>query len=327
MPTFPDVPETFWGYADIEEAVKEGLFVGFTDQTFKPGAYMTRAQSATVLMRLKRLIDKLLAKLEQKIAEADDSFEAVGAQAEKCMVSVVNRESGELGSGTHFGAGYLLSNAHVALCPNGQPATRPYEFRWRGGGYGENMVAKYAEGRLVACKPQVDLAIFRIDLPPSDLAILPAACFGDPALVHYLQPVLVIGSPHSRHNSGSVGVVSAVDRYERYEVEQGIIATIPDMIQTDAAINPGNSGGGMFDKHGKLIGVPSMKIFKAGYEGLGFAIGLKTVATAVQEAKDAGLVRTMSAGVESEPAVECEQDLDTVLSIFASQGIRPDPVS
>jgi len=49
--TFADVSESHWAYGYIQSAVKEGLFTGFPDDTFRPDENVTRAQFITVLWR------------------------------------------------------------------------------------------------------------------------------------------------------------------------------------------------------------------------------------------------------------------------------------
>lgn len=82
-----------------------------------------------------------------------------------------------------------------------------------------------------------------------------------------------VGNPHGFNNTMTVGTVSAVHR----NIPRGA-ANDPDvlyanMIQTDAALNPGNSGGGIWDSHGRLLGMVSL-IWSSngGNEGIGFAI-------------------------------------------------------
>ena len=49
---FADVPESEWFYDDVYFAVSNGLFNGLDEDTFAPGASMTRAMLVTVLYRL-----------------------------------------------------------------------------------------------------------------------------------------------------------------------------------------------------------------------------------------------------------------------------------
>ena len=109
----------------------------------------------------------------------------------------------------------------------------------------------------------------------TDLAVLKAeavglrpAQFGDSNELLVGETVVAIGNPVDLSFAGSVtkGIVSAVNREvntSRYHVTY---------IQTDAAINPGNSGGALANEFGQVIGINTAKIFRAGYEGMGFSI-------------------------------------------------------
>lgn len=50
---FNDVPKTHWAAKEIQECADKGLLDGFPDGSFKPDEPVTRAQLATVLLRLK----------------------------------------------------------------------------------------------------------------------------------------------------------------------------------------------------------------------------------------------------------------------------------
>ncbi|HMM07353.1 MAG TPA: S-layer homology domain-containing protein [Clostridiales bacterium] len=52
--SFPDISD-HWAERYIEEAVSEGLFYGYSDGTFKPDGYITRAEMATVYVRVMQL--------------------------------------------------------------------------------------------------------------------------------------------------------------------------------------------------------------------------------------------------------------------------------
>ncbi|MGE5610043.1 MAG: S1C family serine protease, partial [Bacillota bacterium] len=102
--------------------------------------------------------------------------------------------------------------------------------------------------------------------------------------------VLVVGSPFGFAGTVTQGIVSFVGRKLVYQQSSGQKVEIPDAIQTDAPINPGNSGGALVDRAGHLVGVPSVKLTGDGAEGLGFAIGIKTVGEAIARAKEAGVL-------------------------------------
>ncbi|MDD2496790.1 MAG: PDZ domain-containing protein, partial [Desulfitobacteriaceae bacterium] len=68
------------------------------------------------------------------------------------------------------------------------------------------------------------------------------------------------------------GIISGLNRL--LVTEEGLQFRL---IQTDAAINPGNSGGALVDIKGRVVGINSIKIARAGFEGMGFAIPSNTV--------------------------------------------------
>jgi N-acetyl-anhydromuramyl-L-alanine amidase AmpD len=49
-PTFSDVPASSWAYSFVETAVSHGIVDGFSDNTFRPGLAISRAQLAKVVM-------------------------------------------------------------------------------------------------------------------------------------------------------------------------------------------------------------------------------------------------------------------------------------
>ncbi len=50
-PTFSDVPTSYWGYAAISSLSGKGIVSGYPNGTFKPGATITRAEFATMLVK------------------------------------------------------------------------------------------------------------------------------------------------------------------------------------------------------------------------------------------------------------------------------------
>src|SRR6516225_10064772 len=74
------------------------------------------------------------------------------------------------------------------------------------------------------------------------------------------QSVLAIGNPFGLDQSLSAGIISALGRDMKTD-EDGAVR---GLIQTDAAINPGNSGGPLLDSSGRLIGVNTAIISRAG---------------------------------------------------------------
>lgn len=263
--SFKDVPKEHWAGESVERASKLGLLKGYPDGTFKPDQPVSRAETATIAMRL--------------YDRTEDSFEDILSRIDPAIVQV---EAGNiLGSGTSIGGGFVLTNAHVV------GKNKRVGIRWAAWGYGSHGNADYAEGPVILKAPEIDLAIVRVDIAEW-MDKMPSIPLGKLNEVRRGMPILVAGSPIGLIGSVSAGIISFVGRNFNYELSDGTPVTIPDAIQVDAPINPGNSGGALVNLKGELIGVPSAKMVHEALEGLGFCIGLNTIGQAIQRAKDTG---------------------------------------
>lgn len=189
----------------------------------------------------------------------------VGITSEVYDRDIFNRnvEVGQnVGSGVIFDKkGYIVTNNHVVgnnrqvnvALSDGQVVT----------------------GKVIGTDSVTDLAVVKI--PGSDK--LPVAEFGTSDSLQPGETAVAIGNPLGLEFRGTVtvGVISALNR-TLDDVEQQI-----KLIQTDAAINPGNSGGALCTADGKVIGINSAKIAKAGVEGMGFAIPINQVKVIVSQ--------------------------------------------
>lgn len=189
----------------------------------------------------------------------------VGISSEVYDRDIFNRnvEVGQnVGSGVIFDKkGYIVTNNHVVgnnrqvnvALSDGQVVT----------------------GKVIGTDSVTDLAVVKI--PGSDK--LPVAEFGNSDSLQPGETAVAIGNPLGLEFRGTVtvGVISALNR-TLDDVEQQI-----KLIQTDAAINPGNSGGALCTADGKVIGINSAKIAKAGVEGMGFAIPINQVKVIVSQ--------------------------------------------
>lgn len=189
----------------------------------------------------------------------------VGITSEVYDRDIFNRnvEVGQnVGSGVIFDKkGYIVTNNHVVgnnrqvnvALSDGQVVT----------------------GKVIGTDSVTDLAVVKI--LGSDK--LPVAEFGNSDSLQPGETAVAIGNPLGLEFRGTVtvGVISALNR-TLDDVEQQI-----KLIQTDAAINPGNSGGALCTADGKVIGINSAKIAKAGVEGMGFAIPINQVKVIVSQ--------------------------------------------
>ena len=184
--------------------------------------------------------------------------------------------SGGTGSGVVYDAqGDIVTNYHVIASALG----------------GGQIQVTLADGRLYAASivghdKTTDLAVIRLENPPSDLTV---ARFASSSNLEVGAPVMAIGAPLGLSNTVTTGIVSALNRPVEVSVDESATSedgtqassdlVVTNAIQIDASINPGNSGGPLFDATGAVIGInSSIKSLssssdgQAGSIGLGFAI-------------------------------------------------------
>lgn len=149
--------------------------------------------------------------------------------------------------------GLIVTNNHVIVGPNNQPAESIHVTLTDGREY---------EAELVGRDATSDLAVLRIKGNDK----FPYVQLGDSNDTQVGEWVLAIGNPLGIGSSVTAGIVSAVERsagrgaYDR-------------LIQTDTAINPGNSGGPLFDLRGRVIGINNRQLsLSRGNIGINFAI-------------------------------------------------------
>ena len=203
---------------------------------------------------------------------------AVAATVSPAVVTIQAQgaSSGGAGSGVIYDAqGDIVTNYHVISSVLG----------------GGQIQVTLADGRLytasiVGHDKTTDLAVIRLDNPPSDLTV---ARFATSANLQVGAPVMAIGAPLGLSNTVTTGIVSALNRPVEVSMDESATSedgtqassdlVVTNAIQIDASINPGNSGGPLFDASGAVIGInSSIKSLasssdgQAGSIGLGFAI-------------------------------------------------------
>ncbi len=135
------------------------------------------------------------------------------------------------------------------------------------------------EAKVVSRDPFNDLAVLRVaakGLKPVEL--------GDSNALQIGQWVIAIGNALGEfQNTVTVGVVSAKER----RIATGD-QSLDGLIQTDAAINPGNSGGPLVNLSGQVVGINTA--IAGGAEGIGFAINIDSVKTALDSVQSSGKI-------------------------------------
>jgi S1-C subfamily serine protease len=114
--------------------------------------------------------------------------------------------------------------------------------------------------------PAHDIAVLQPSTLPAE--VLPAALGNAPQIG---DQVFAVGNPLDLVASLSAGVVSGLNR--TFTPADG--ASLPGMIQFDAAVNPGSSGGPLLNAKGQVIGIVTGLANSAGndeFAGIGFAV-------------------------------------------------------
>ena len=222
-----------------------------------------------------------------KTGEAAD-WKTVASEVSGSVVSI----QAALSNGTAKGSGaivsakgYIVTNNHVisgaqqiqVTLSNGQMYT----------------------AQVVGTDTTTDLAVIKLDNPPSDLK---AVEFADSDKLAVGEDVMAIGNPLGYDDTATTGIVSALNRPVTVTDDSGS-DIVTNAVQIDAAINPGNSGGPTFNDAGQVIGINSSiastatSSDSAGSIGIGFAIPSNLVKRVANEIIKDGKVKHVALGV------------------------------
>ena len=153
--------------------------------------------------------------------------------------------------------------------------------------------------KVVGTDTTTDLAVIKLDNPPSDLKV---AEFADSDNLAVGEAVMAIGNPLGYDDTVTTGIVSALNRPVTVTDDDNN-AIVTNAVQIDAAINPGNSGGPTFNAAGQVIGINSSiastasSSGTAGSIGIGFAIPSNLVKRVANEIIDNGSVKHVVLGI------------------------------
>lgn len=202
-----------------------------------------------------------------------DEVEPVTAVARALSPSVVLiNTGGSQGSGIVWDAenGYIVTNDHVT----GDASSVSVLF--------DNGVE--VSGVVVGGDPARDVAVVQVD--PADVELV-AATFAPTESVEVGQLAVAIGSPFGLDQSVTAGIVSAVNRINRFGGSDPANPVPVAMVQTDAPINPGNSGGALANRDGHVIGMnTSIRTESGDNAGVGFAVPSDTILLIAQRIVD-----------------------------------------
>lgn len=153
--------------------------------------------------------------------------------------------------------------------------------------------------KVVGTDTTTDLAVIKLDNPPSNLKVVE---FADSDNLAVGEAVMAIGNPLGYDDTATTGIVSALNRPVTVTDDDNN-AIVTNAVQIDAAINPGNSGGPTFNAAGQVIGINSSiastasSSGTAGSIGIGFAIPSNLVKRVTNEIIDNGSVKHVVLGI------------------------------
>ena len=194
----------------------------------------------------------------------------------------IGTEKKEIGGGTGFiisADGMVLTNKHVVLDEEADYTVFTND--------GKSFSAK-----VLARDPVQDLAVLKIETKDAQF---PVVKLGDSDKLQMGQTVIAIGNSLGEfRNTISVGVISGLGRTITAS-GGGLVETIEDVIQTDAAINKGNSGGPLLNLRGEVIGINTATVLDA--QNIGFAIPTNKAKRDIEQIKSAGKITYPFLGV------------------------------
>lgn len=173
---------------------------------------------------------------------------------------------------------------------------------------------KKYDAKVLAKDPATDFAILKIDAKN-----LPVVDFGNSDDLQIGQRLIAIGNALGEfQNSVTVGILSGKQRSLTASDSAGSSQeSLDGLLQTDAAINEGNSGGPLVNLKGQVIGINTATASKGQTEGIGFAIPINSLKTAIDSIKKSGKIIRAYLGVRYEPV---DQKVAAIKGIEADKG-------
>lgn len=255
-----EIPET---EKIIEKHITEKEYVPQTTQEEKIIEVVEKTSPAVVSI----IITKDVPVIEQQ--DWPFEFQIPGYRQE-------GTEKKEIGGGTGFivsEEGMILTNKHVVLDEEADYTVFTND--------GRSFPAK-----VLARDPVQDLAIIKIE--QAEMKSFKVVKLGDSSNLQIGQTVIAIGNALGEfRNTISLGVISGLGRTITAS-GGGLVETLEDVIQTDAAINKGNSGGPLLNLRGEVIGINTATVI--GAQNIGFAIPVNKAKKDIEQVKTIGKI-------------------------------------
>ena len=249
------------------------------------GAVYAAILAAVFLLTVLLLVGAIFLGSFMQPVQDEDTFASISDLYDACLPSYVAISTvTPLGEGVGSGIiitsnGYIATNYHVV-----EEAKTITVITSDGTSYD----AEYIDGDELN-----DIAVIKIEARN-----LQAADIGSSENSRVGDQVIAIGTPHSVDYQGTMtsGYISALNRRFVEQNENGTVKKVLYLIQTDTSVNPGNSGGPLFNRNGEVIGIVTLKIAGANYEGLGFALPIESVMPMIQDIMRNGEITDPDAG-------------------------------
>ena len=225
------------------------------------------------------IVTKDVSIIEQYYTNPFEGFEEFFGQPFELQVPEYRQEGTEkkeIGGGTGFIVsqdGTIITNAHVVSDEEADYTV----FTNDGEKYSAEVLARDSFR---------DLAVIKIKL--EGVKTFSTVELGNSDNLQIGQTVVAIGNALGEfRNTVSVGVISGLGRQVTAS-GGGMVETLEDVIQTDAAINSGNSGGPLLNLNGEVIGINFA--MAQGAENIGFAIPVNKAKKDIQQVKTLGKI-------------------------------------
>ncbi|SHG49945.1 trypsin-like peptidase domain-containing protein [Massilia sp. CF038] len=160
---------------------------------------------------------------------SEDLFAKLAPSIVRINVSAAGGQQVGIGSGVVIGPGKIITNCHVAQAGPG--------LQVRSGDANYDATLSLADQEHDLC---------RLDVPSLRAE---GVAIGSARDIRTGQKVVAMGAPKGLDLTISEGIVSSLR-----QVDDGTL------IQTTAPVSPGSSGGGLFDMHGRLVGIVTFQM-------------------------------------------------------------------
>ena len=222
------------------------------------------------------IVTKDLPIIEQYFRDPFEGFEEFFGESPLLVPEYREKgiEKRKIGGGTGFIVsedGMILTNKHVVLDEEADYTVLTND-------------GKQYPARILAKDPFQDLAILKIE----DSNSFSTVKLGDSDQLQIGQSVIAIGNALGEfQNTVSVGVISGLGRTITAS-GGGMVETLEDVIQTDAAINKGNSGGPLLNLRGEVIGINTAVSLEG--ENIGFTIPINKAKKDIKQVQELGKI-------------------------------------